>query len=69
MRTTSVFLSVAAGCLCLVFSTGAQAIDWTIQTVDSDGQVGMETSLVLNGSDQPRISYLDWTNMDLKYAA
>ncbi len=42
--------------------------DWQITVVDSTGQVGYHTSLALDSSDNPHISYNDVTNADLKYA-
>ena len=45
----------------------AQAADWTIETVDSVGIVGWESSLALDSSNNPQISYYDSTNYDLKY--
>jgi len=43
---------------------------WSIETVDSDGDVGEYTSIALDSSDYPHISYhySEWPNGDLKYA-
>ncbi|HDH04780.1 MAG TPA: choice-of-anchor D domain-containing protein [Nitrospirae bacterium] len=43
-------------------------ISWNIETVDNEENVGWWASLALDSSDNPHISYYDWTNYDLKYA-
>ena len=40
-----------------------------IQIVDSDGDVGSSSSLTLDSTSNPHISYIDLTNHDLKYAS
>jgi hypothetical protein len=42
---------------------------WSIETVDSNGKIGEYTSLELNSMGNPRISYYDQKNNDLKYAS
>ena len=60
---------IALGLL-LGLGARAWALDWTIQTVDSIGEAGLsEASLALDSSGRPHISYFDYTNIDLKYAA
>ncbi|HUT99704.1 MAG TPA: T9SS type A sorting domain-containing protein [bacterium] len=51
----------------LVFVGAASAGEWHIETVDSEGYVGWYTSLALDSSDYPHISYYDVWNRDLKY--
>jgi len=41
---------------------------WSIETVDSDGNVGVFTSIALDTNGYPHISYLEVSNGDLKYA-
>ena len=41
---------------------------WHTEVVDSQGVVGWNTSIVLDSSNTPHISYFDWINQDLKYA-
>lgn len=41
---------------------------WSIQTVESEGDVGIYNSMAFDTNDKPHISYLDVVNADLKYA-
>jgi len=41
---------------------------WSVETVDSTGDVGVYTSLALDSSDRPHISYADRDGGSLKYA-
>ncbi|HZK30800.1 MAG TPA: hypothetical protein VFC43_06165, partial [Methanoregula sp.] len=59
MMKTMVFLSLGSP---------VTALDWTTETVDSPGDVGWYTSLTLDNSGIPRISYFDWTKRHLKFA-
>ena len=52
----------------LTLLTGTAFAWWQIETVDSTGTVGWNTSLALDSSGYPHISYADHSNADLKYA-
>jgi len=45
-----------------------QGSDWYIHTIDAIGSVGWHTSIGLDRSDYPHVSYFDYTNYDLKHA-
>ena len=42
--------------------------NWSIETVDSDEDVGWDSSIALDSSGNPHISYRDASNTALKYA-
>jgi len=44
------------------------ASGWHIETVDSEGSIGEYTSIALDSSGYPHVSYFDRINWDLKYA-
>jgi hypothetical protein len=53
--------------LVLTLAGPAPALTWDIETVDSEGDVGWWTSIALDSSDNPQISYFDRINTNLKY--
>jgi PGF-pre-PGF domain-containing protein len=71
-RIVKILSSLISLLLCSIFFlvgiSPVTALDWTIETVDSDGDVGWYTSLALDELGNPRISYYDWTNSHLKFA-
>ena len=52
-----------------LISHNAEAVsEWTIEIVDSVGDVGKYNSIAIDSNNHPHISYFDDTNDDLKYA-
>ncbi|MDO8282507.1 MAG: PKD domain-containing protein, partial [Thermodesulfovibrionia bacterium] len=66
MKRTAVIISILLSIFILLPSS-ASAV-WTIQTVDSTGDVGEDTSIAIDSSGKMHISYWNYTNRDLKYA-
>ncbi len=70
MRRNLLMTPVFCGVAWLAAAGVCAAGPWYIQTLDSAGDVGEYTSLALDVSGYPHISYFDaWPNEDLKYAA
>ncbi len=69
MRRNLLMTAVFCGVAWLVAAGSCTADAWYFQTVDWTGNVGLYTSIALDASGYPHISYLDATNSDLKYAA
>ena len=59
--------SVLIGMLAVI-PEEVRAETWSIETVDSAGDVGWFTSIAVDSNGYPHISYQDRANMDLKYA-
>ena len=67
--TVVVAVSASVPAFCSVLGPDPKDLGtWLIETVDSEGDVGLGSSLVLDSMDIPHIGYNDWTNQDLKYA-
>ncbi|MDO8281756.1 MAG: S8 family serine peptidase [Thermodesulfovibrionia bacterium] len=65
MKRTALLILILLSIFILLPSS-ASAV-WTIQTVDSVGDVGYYTSIAIDSLDKMHISYNDVTNLDLKY--
>jgi hypothetical protein len=59
--------SVLIGMLAVI-PEEVRAETWSIETVDSAGDVGLDISIALDSNGYPHISYCDLTNKNLKYA-
>ncbi len=46
----------------------AHPIGWKISTIDSEGAVGLYSSIIVDSNNKVHISYYDTDNRDLKYA-
>jgi hypothetical protein len=67
----SIILAMTLSAVVLPLVSGPEPADagsWRIEIVDSLGDVGYESFIALDNGNNPRISYLDWTYWDLKYA-
>jgi len=51
----------------LKYTTNASGT-WKIYTIDSEGDVGVDTSTAIDSNGRVHISYYDWGKSDLKYA-
>ncbi len=49
----------------LITAAVSYALTWSVETVNSTGDVGLNTSIALDSGDNPHISYYDYTIDDL----
>jgi hypothetical protein len=59
----SFIICLSIFCNCYLTEAG-----WYTETVESDGYIGTDTSLALDNSGNPHISYRDVSNSGPKYA-
>src|SRR5512139_1129867 len=62
----SAWIGIASLILCQPIA--AQPVDFTLEPVDSSGDVGISASLAVDGSGKPHVAYLDLTNNMLRHA-
>jgi len=60
---------ILAGMLLIGGISASEFAPWSIQTVDSGGQVGQYSSVAMDAAGNPAISYYDQTYGDLMYAS
>jgi ribosomal protein S27E len=71
IKSISLVLLLLLGCFFVIIdllSYEVQGESWHTEIVDSNGNVGSFTSMVLDDQDHPHISYFDESNYWLKYA-
>ncbi len=72
MMKNKIFFEEIIFMLCAIsifFNSHIVSADWHIETVDSNFNVGLISSLALDSNGSPHISYCDFTNHFLKYAS